>query len=90
MNFIRIMNDMKMKKKLALTFFSAAVLPLVLSGLFLTGKLREIVINNAFSQVSGITIVPSLFMMNHFSRVFPHHLNVYTCPITGLLVCTAA
>lgn len=52
MNFIRMMNDMKMKKKLALTFISAAVLPLVLSSLFLTGKLREIVINDASSQVS--------------------------------------
>lgn len=53
MFFIRMMNDMKMKKKLALTFISAAVLPLLLSGLFLTGKLREVVINNAFLQVTG-------------------------------------
>ncbi len=47
------MNDMKMKKKLAVTFISAAVLPLLLSGLFLTGKLREIVINDAFTQLSN-------------------------------------
>lgn len=53
MFFIRIMNDMKMKNKLALTFISAAVLPLLLSGLFLTGKLREIVINDAFIQLSN-------------------------------------
>ncbi|UJF34794.1 sensor histidine kinase [Paenibacillus hexagrammi] len=53
MFFIRIMNDMKMKKKLAITFISAAVLPLMLSGLFLTAKLRAIVIQDAFLQVSG-------------------------------------
>ncbi|WP_405108586.1 sensor histidine kinase [Paenibacillus sp. FSL K6-1217] len=53
MFFFRMMNDMKMKKKLALTFISAAVLPLVLSGLFLTGKLREIVIKNALTQISN-------------------------------------
>lgn len=52
MFFVRMMNDMKMKKKLAFTFISAAVLPLLLSGLFLTGKLREFVINDAFMQVS--------------------------------------
>ncbi|MFP4976618.1 sensor histidine kinase [Paenibacillus sp. CN-4] len=52
MFFIRIMNDMKMKKKLALTFISAAVLPIMLSGLFLTGKLREIVIQDALEQIS--------------------------------------
>ncbi|CQR54073.1 cache domain-containing sensor histidine kinase [Paenibacillus riograndensis] len=53
MFLVRIMNDMKMKKKLAVTFISAAVLPLLLSGLFLTGKLREIVINDAFTQLSN-------------------------------------
>ncbi|CAM3773095.1 MULTISPECIES: hypothetical protein [Paenibacillus] len=53
MFFIRIMNDMKMKKKLAITFISVAVLPLLLSGLFLTGKLRELVIKDAFTQVSS-------------------------------------
>lgn len=53
MFFIRIMNDMKMKKKLAITFISVAVLPLLLSGLFLTGKLRELVIRDAFTQVSN-------------------------------------
>ncbi|WP_310832082.1 sensor histidine kinase [Paenibacillus pedocola] len=52
MYFIRMMNDMRMKKKLAFTFISVAILPLLLSGLYLTGKLREIVINNAFMQVS--------------------------------------
>lgn len=52
MFFIRMMNDMKMKKKLAFTFISAAVLPLLLCGLFLIGKLREIVIKDAFNQVS--------------------------------------
>lgn len=53
MFFIRMMNDMKMKRKLALTFISAAVLPLLLSGLFLTGRLRELVINDTFRQVSS-------------------------------------
>ena len=53
MFLIRMMNNMKMKKKLAITFISAAVLPLLLSGLFLTGKLREIVINNASVQLSN-------------------------------------
>ncbi|WP_039833069.1 sensor histidine kinase [Paenibacillus sonchi] len=53
MFLVRIMNDMKMKKKLAVTFISAAVLPLLLSGLFLTGKLREIVVNDAFIQLSN-------------------------------------
>lgn len=53
MLFIRMMNDMKMKKKLAITFISAAVLPLLLSGLLLTGKLRETVINDAFMQVTN-------------------------------------
>ncbi|AWV32383.1 sensor histidine kinase [Paenibacillus odorifer] len=52
MYFIRMMNDMRMKKKLAVTFISAAIFPLLLSGLYLTGKLREIVINNAYMQVS--------------------------------------
>ncbi|MNH84380.1 hypothetical protein D3C87_1016020 [compost metagenome] len=52
MFFIRMMNDMKMKKKLAFTFISVAVLPLLLCGLFLIGKLREIVIKDAFNQVS--------------------------------------
>ncbi|GIP24356.1 sensor histidine kinase [Paenibacillus sp. J22TS3] len=52
MLFIRIMNDMKMKKKLAFTFISAAVLPLLLCGLLLIGKLREIVIKDAFKQIS--------------------------------------
>ncbi|PQP86841.1 hypothetical protein CPT76_27350 [Paenibacillus sp. AR247] len=52
MFFIRMMNDMKIRKKLAVTFISVAVLPLLLCGLFLTGKLREIVIENAFVQVS--------------------------------------
>nr|WP_145161965.1 hypothetical protein [Paenibacillus terrae] len=52
MFFIRMMNDMKIRKKLAVTFISMAVLPLLLCGLFLTGKLREIVIENAFVQVS--------------------------------------
>lgn len=41
MFFIRMMNDMKIRKKLAVTFISVAVLPLLLCGLFLTGKLRE-------------------------------------------------
>lgn len=53
MFLIRIMNDMKMKKKLAITFISAAVLPMLVSGLFLTGKLKEIVIKDAFSQASN-------------------------------------
>lgn len=53
MFFIRFMNDMNMKKKLAITFISAAVLPLLLCGLFLTGKLREIAVNNAFAQASN-------------------------------------
>lgn len=41
MFFIRMMNDLKIRKKLAVTFISVAVLPLLLCGLFLTGKLRE-------------------------------------------------
>ncbi|USB33520.1 histidine kinase [Paenibacillus sp. YPG26] len=53
MFFVRMMNDMKMKKKLAFTFITVAVLPLLLSGLFLMGKLRGIVINDAFKQVSA-------------------------------------
>ncbi|GIO29814.1 MULTISPECIES: cache domain-containing sensor histidine kinase [Paenibacillus] len=53
MFFIRFMNDMKMKKKLAITFISAAVLPLLLCGLFLTGKLRETAVTNAFAQASN-------------------------------------
>ncbi|MBD3922294.1 sensor histidine kinase [Paenibacillus sp. PR3] len=50
---IRMMNDMKMKKKLALVFISAAIIPLLICGLFLIEKLREIVINDAFSQASA-------------------------------------
>ncbi|MGO4950192.1 sensor histidine kinase [Paenibacillus sp. DRB1-1] len=53
MFFIRMMNDMKLRKKMTLTFISVAVLPLLLCGLFLTGKLREIVIKNAFMQASN-------------------------------------
>ncbi|MDP1512394.1 sensor histidine kinase [Paenibacillus sp. CMAA1739] len=53
MFFIRMMNDMKLRKKMTLTFISVAVLPLLLCGLFLTGKLREAVIKDAFMQVSN-------------------------------------
>ncbi|CAM3555916.1 sensor histidine kinase [Paenibacillus lupini] len=53
MFFIRVMNDMKMKKKLAITFISVAVLPLLLCGIFLTGKLKEIVIKDTSMQVSA-------------------------------------
>ncbi|AWB45541.1 two-component sensor histidine kinase [Paenibacillus sp. CAA11] len=53
MFFVRMMNDMKMKKKLAITFISVAVLPLLLCGLYLTGKLREVVIKDAFTQASN-------------------------------------
>ncbi|WP_318627626.1 sensor histidine kinase [Paenibacillus polymyxa] len=53
MFFIRMMNDMKLRKKMTLTFISVAVLPLLLCGLFLTGRLREIVIKNAFMQASN-------------------------------------
>ncbi|MFD1956069.1 sensor histidine kinase [Paenibacillus thailandensis] len=52
MYFVRMMNDMKMKKKLAITFISVAVVPLLLCGLYLTGKLREIVVKDAFIQAS--------------------------------------
>nr|WP_231887473.1 cache domain-containing protein [Paenibacillus jamilae] len=44
---------MKLRKKMTLTFISVAVLPLLLCGLFLTGKLREAVIKDAFMQVSN-------------------------------------
>jgi two-component system sensor histidine kinase YesM len=61
MFFIRMMNDMKIRKKLAVTFISVAVLPFLLCGLFLTGKLREIVIENAPVQVStNVERVPEI------------------------------
>lgn len=50
---IRMMNDMKMKRKLALVFISAAIIPLLICGAFLMEKLRDIVINDAFSQASA-------------------------------------
>lgn len=43
---------MKIRKKLAVTFISTAVLPLLLCGLFLTARLREVVVESAFVQVS--------------------------------------
>lgn len=50
---IRLLNDMKIKKKLAVTFISVAVIPLLLCGLFLTAKLRQVVVEDAFEQVSA-------------------------------------
>lgn len=52
MNFIRILNDMKLRKKLSLTFIAVAVVPLLVSGIYLTGKLRQIMIMDAFEQAA--------------------------------------
>lgn len=52
MNFIRLLNDIKLRRKLSLTFITVAVVPLLISGIFLTGKLREIMIADAFNQAT--------------------------------------
>lgn len=52
MNFIRLLNDIKLRRKLSLTFITVAVVPLLISGIFLTGKLREIMIADAFEQAT--------------------------------------
>ncbi|GJM68633.1 hypothetical protein HMSSN036_08490 [Paenibacillus macerans] len=53
MNFVRILNDMKLRKKLSLAFITVAVLPLLASGIYLTGKLREIMVMDAFEQAAN-------------------------------------
>ncbi|WIM39742.1 sensor histidine kinase [Paenibacillus sp. PK4536] len=53
MFFVRIMNDMKIRKKLAITFITAAGIPLLLCGLFLTARLREVVVQSTLVQVSN-------------------------------------
>jgi len=47
------MNDMKIRKKLAITFITAAGIPLLLCGLFLTARLREVVVQSTLVQVSN-------------------------------------
>lgn len=52
MKFIRLLNNIKLRRKLSLTFITVAVVPLLISGIFLTGKLREIMIADAFQQAT--------------------------------------
>lgn len=50
MMFVRMLNDIKLRKKLSLIFITVAVVPLLASGIYLTGKLREVMIMDAFEQ----------------------------------------
>lgn len=52
MNFVRVLNDIKLRNKLSLTFITVAVIPLLVSGVFFTGKLREIMVKDAFKQAA--------------------------------------
>ncbi|NEU64206.1 sensor histidine kinase [Paenibacillus sp. ALJ109b] len=52
MSFIRLLNDIRIRKKLSLMFITVAVLPLLASGVYLTSKLREVMIMNAFEQAT--------------------------------------
>ncbi|AZK45714.1 sensor histidine kinase [Paenibacillus lentus] len=52
MNFIKLLNDIKLRRKLSLTFITVAVVPLLISGIFLTSKLREIMIADTFKQAT--------------------------------------
>lgn len=52
MRLIQIINDIRLKRKLSLIFITVAVLPLLISGIYLTNKLREVMVSNAFEQAS--------------------------------------
>jgi len=52
MNFVRLFNDIKLRNKLSLTFITVAVIPLLVSGVFFTGKLRDIMVRDAFKQAA--------------------------------------
>ncbi|WP_435924742.1 sensor histidine kinase [Paenibacillus sp. DYY-L-2] len=52
MNVVKMLNDMKLRRKLSLTFITVAVVPLLVSGIYLTGKLREIMVMDAFEQAA--------------------------------------
>lgn len=53
MRFIRILNDIRLKSKLSLIFITVAVLPLLISGIYLTSKLKEVMILNAAEQAAN-------------------------------------
>lgn len=53
MRFMRRLNDIRLKSKLSLIFITVAVLPLLVSGIYLTSKLREVMILNAFEQATN-------------------------------------
>ncbi|MGY5345805.1 cache domain-containing protein [Paenibacillus glucanolyticus] len=49
-NFIQIMNDMKIRNKLILSFVVVVFVPVAIVGIFLTGELRKFALNNALEQ----------------------------------------
>ncbi|MBY0116930.1 MULTISPECIES: sensor histidine kinase [Paenibacillus] len=53
MRFIRVLNDIRLKSKLSLIFITVAVLPLLISGIYLTSKLKEVMILNAAEQATN-------------------------------------
>lgn len=50
MKIVRLFNDIRIKRKISLTFITVAVIPLLVCGIFFTGKLREIMVENAMKQ----------------------------------------
>ncbi|MFS0722971.1 histidine kinase [Paenibacillus sp. 1P07SE] len=47
---LRYLNDMKLQKKLMLTFIMIVFVPVMIVGLFLTGELRQMALTNAMEQ----------------------------------------
>lgn len=48
--FIQLMNDMKIRNKLILSFIVVVFVPVAIVGIFLTGELRTLAFNNALEQ----------------------------------------
>lgn len=49
-NFIQLMNDMKIRNKLILSFVVVVFVPVAIVGIFLTGELRKFAFDNALEQ----------------------------------------
>ncbi|WFB57923.1 sensor histidine kinase [Paenibacillus sp. BR1-192] len=49
-NFIQLMNDMKIRNKLILSFVVVVFVPVAIVGIFLTGELRKFTFDNALEQ----------------------------------------
>ncbi|MCM3702116.1 sensor histidine kinase [Paenibacillus macerans] len=53
MFLVRALNDMQLRKKLSLIFIAVSMIPLLISGVFLTAKLRAVMIREAFEQAES-------------------------------------